>query len=223
MGYGAHYTIKPKGVELRVVLYSRAFRIWGYDDGQQRGMKEIQIKNVLERIEMAFDDIPAQHIKAVAPVLYIKVHDDDYFKDVGHGYASAFVNGRRWNLDIPAERVTIHIRANKFTEPSTRKELRGTISHEFGHCVEYLFTRKEDNFWAKWFTIACMAAEQKEAMSLSYLGYHMKNKFEFFAEHYQYYYQKRTQLIPAFHPRIKKWFSEFDESFGIMTLLKGAV
>ena len=139
-------------------------------------------------------NVPKRHLKMLGSDVSFIFYSYGYFYRNGHKSSAAFCRGH-------FDHSYICIRKDSIGDMQI-------MTHEIGHAVDYNLSIEDEKFWIrKW-----KDQQAGKIISISKTGYHMRHPGEFFATHYEYYYEDCVGKM-KFDKEITEWFKNFDKRF----------
>ena len=167
------------------------------------GVGRKNIEKAKSKLIASLQNVPKIHLEMLGSNVSFIFYSFGYFCRSGNRTAGAFCRGE-------FDHSYVCIRKDHIGDAQI-------MTHEIGHAVDYNLSAEDEKFWIrKW-----KEQQSGKITSISKTGYHMRHPGEFFATHYEFYYEycvgKRY-----FDKEILDWFKNFDERLK-KNLIRGGI
>jgi len=156
------------------------------------GVGRGRIENARNKLVASLQNVPKSHLKMLGSKVSFIFYSFEYFYRNGHRTSAGFCRGE-------FDHSYVCIRRDQIGNAPV-------MTHEIGHAVDYNLSAEDEKFWVrKW-----KEQQAGKITSIAKTGYHMRHPGEFFATHYEFYYEDCVGKM-KFNKEITRWFRDFDE------------
>ena len=156
------------------------------------GIGRKNIEKAKAKLVASLRNVPKKHLKMLRLDVSFIFYSYGYFCRNGHEFSGAFCRGE-------FDHSYICIKKDSIGNAQI-------MTHEIGHAVDYNLSAEDEKFWVrKW-----KEQQSGKIVSIGGRGYHMRHPGEFFATHYEFYYED-CMGKRLFDKEIIDWFKDFDE------------